>query len=146
MLVLSIVTACAPAAPTATPIPEPTATPVEVLATKAEHLVGTWFNPASCLLRGSEGEYYRFEADGTCKSAHTLDDLHRNPHGWGRFWFEEGIYYEESNDCDPIGSYRVYLAIEEGRAAGFRFDEIDDSDPSCVVRSFCRRTSFVRVD
>jgi hypothetical protein len=45
--ILSLATACAPAAPTLTRTPEPTPTPVEVRATKTEHLAGRWLAPPS---------------------------------------------------------------------------------------------------
>jgi hypothetical protein len=142
-VVLHLVAACAPAAPAPTRTPEPTATPVEVLATKSEHLAGLWFNPAGASGRGL---YYRFEAHGTVSWAYTLEDLRENPKVEGRFWFEGGIYYEEGQICVPIGSYRVYLDIDEGRAVGLRFEEIDDSDRSCYERSYERRVKYVRVD
>jgi hypothetical protein len=144
MVVLSVVAACAPAAPAPTPTAEPTPTPVEVLATKPEHLAGIWLNPHARPVEPRE-YYFRWETDGTFKYAHTLERLEsRTPHE--RFWFEEGVYYEESSYCDPIGSYRVWLEIEEGRAVGLRFEEIDDSDPSCSDRRRERSIRVVRVD
>ena len=145
LAVLSLVTACAPAAPTPTLTPEPTATPVEVLATKPEHLVGIWFNPV-CFGREPSGVHYQFEADGTRRAAYFLDYLHEGSEGTGVFWFEDGVYYEEDDTCDAVGSYRVYLRIEEGHPIALRFDEIDDSDGSCLLRRVCRRGVFVRVE
>jgi hypothetical protein len=139
---LSVVTACTTAAPT--PTPEPTPTPVEILATKPEHLAGLWFN--SLGERWGKGPYYRFEADGTVKRASTLEDLQENPFIEGKFWFEDGVYYEEGQMCFPIASYRVYLRSEGGRAVGLRFEEIDDSDEKCQERSLPRRAPFVRMD
>jgi hypothetical protein len=146
MVVVGLVTACAPAAPTPTPTLEPTPTPVEVLATKSEHLAGLWFN-AWAWRAGGEGRYYRFEADGTLRRAGTREGLEET-NVKGRFWFEDGVYYEESGACFAIGSYRAYLEIEGGRAVGLCFEEIDDSDPSqgCSDRSSERRTRFNRVD
>ena len=144
MVVLHLVTACAPAAPTPTRTPEPTATPIEVLATKPEHLEGIWLNRTSPY--AGPPRYYRFEADGTVKSGESLEELQENPFIDGRFWFEGGVYYEEGQYCVPIGSYRAYLNIEEGRAVALRFEEIDDSDPSCFERSWPRQGEFVRVD
>jgi hypothetical protein len=90
--------------------------------------------------------YYRFEADGTLKGGDTPEELQENPLLEGRFWFEGGIYYEESQLCLSIGSYRVYLYIEEGRAVALRFDEIDDRDPVCWERKRSRLTRLLRVD
>jgi hypothetical protein len=145
ILVLHLVAACAPAAPTPTPTPDPTPTPIEVLATKPEHLAGTWFNPAGAPAQG-RGLYYRFAADGTISWAYTLQGLQENPKTEARFWFEGGVYYEEGQICVPIGSYRVHLEINEGRAVGLRFEEIDDSDRSCYERNWERRVKYVRVD
>jgi hypothetical protein len=144
MLVLSAVTACAPSVPTPTPTPEPTPTPVWVLAAKPEHLVGLWFNGAGAP-PGQPGLYQQFEADGTIRYGLSLKDLQEFGDR-GRFWFEDGVYYEETDMCFPIGSYRAYLEIEGARAVGLRFDEIEDSDPSCRNRRFTYRTDFSRVD
>jgi hypothetical protein len=145
MAVLSLATGCSASAPTRTPTPEPTLTPVWVLATKPEHLAGVWFNARGEVFAG-EGEYYRFETAGSIKAAATLQQLQENPYIQGTFWFEDGVYYEEGQLCLPIGSYRAYLDIEEGRAIRLRFEEIDDSDRSCYERSYARRMTYVRVD
>jgi hypothetical protein len=145
IVALSIVSACAPPAPTPTRTLEPTGTPVEVLATKCEHLAGVWFNPQR-ESRTGRGVYYRFEADGSIYWAYTPEDLQRNPDVEGRFWFEDGVYYEEGYICLPIGSYRAYLEIKEGRAVGLRFEEVDDSDRSCFERSDEKKVKYVRVD
>ena len=63
-----LVMACAPAAPTPTRTPEPTATPVEVLATEPEHLEDIWFD-------GQNEHYVRFDADGTVRAAGNPEDL-----------------------------------------------------------------------
>jgi hypothetical protein len=140
MLVLSIATACAPAAPTPTPTPEPTPAPVELLATKPEHLEGIWFNP----LGVAGGRYYLFGADGTIYGP-TLKDAQEKTRWHGKFRFEDGVFYEEESvTCTSIGSYRVYLTIQEGRAVILRFEEIDDS--TCLTRSLERRLNYVRVD
>jgi WD40 repeat protein len=134
-----------PAAAALAPAPEATATPGEILASKPEHLAGIWFNPIGETW-GTGGPYFRFEADGTVKRGDTFDELQGNPFIDGRFWFEDGVYYEEGPLCLPLGSYRVYLESEEGRAVRLRFEEIDDSDPSCDERSMVRQAQFVRVD
>jgi hypothetical protein len=142
--VLSLAAACTGAAPTPTRTPEPTPTPAVVLATKPEHLAGIWLNRATPY--GNPPRYYRFEADGTVKSGESLEELQENPFIDGRFWFEGGVYYEEGQYCVPIGSYQAFLDIEEGRAVALRFEEIDDSDPSCFERSWPRQAEFARVD
>jgi len=142
--VLSLAASCAPAAPTLTPTPESTPTPIWVLATKPEHLAGIWFNLYYTAVIG-RGVYYRFEPEGTIYWAYTLEDLQKKPDLQARFWFEDGVYYEEGY-CVPVGSYRAYLEIEGGRAVGLRFEEIDDSDPSCVERFREKRMKYERVD
>jgi hypothetical protein len=138
-IALSLVAACATAAPTPTPTPEPTPTPGWVLATKPEHLAGLW----STWYVHSRW-YHRFEKDGTTCSK--TEEFEQCPEHASRFWFEDGVYYEEDRGCDPIGSYRVYLQIEGGRALRLRFEEIDDSDPSCLERREIRSTAYSRVD
>ena len=145
VMVASMATACAPSAPTMTPTPEPTPTPVWVLATKPEHLSGIWYNPYYAQVTG-RGAYYRFEPEGTIYWAYTLEDLQETPDVQARFWFEDGVYYEEGYICVPIGSYRAWLDIEDGRAIGLRFEEIDDSDRSCDERSREKAVKYVRVD
>jgi hypothetical protein len=85
MLVLSVVTACAPSVPTPTPTPEPTPAPVEVLATRPQHLEGIWFNPYWGLYSG-EGRYYLFDADGTIYGQ-TLEEVQEKTWPQGEFWF-----------------------------------------------------------
>jgi hypothetical protein len=135
---LCLVAACAPAAPTPTPTPEPRPTPVEVLATKPEHLAGLW-----TAVEYDRRLYIRFEPDGTMKWDYDVAEPTRAQE---RFWFEDGVYYEESSYCVPIGSYRAYLRIEEGRAVALRFEVIDDSDPSCLLRRERRFYRYLRVD
>jgi hypothetical protein len=90
--------------------------------------------------------YHRFEADGTTCWKYSREELEEHPRVRGRFWFEDGVYYEEDSTCFPIGSYRAYLEIEGGRAVGLRFEEIDDSDPSCSDRRLRRAGKYTRVD
>jgi len=144
--VLGLVAACAHTAPTQTRAPQPRATPVEVLATKPEHLAGIWINPAGGVW-GIGGPYFQFNADGIIKRAETAEGLQEEPYMEGNFWIEDGVYYEEGPYCEPIASYRVYLEIEEGRAVGLRFEEIDDPDEDCgTERSRVRKARFTRVD
>jgi hypothetical protein len=145
IVVLSLVAACIPAEPTPTPTPQPTATPVWIQATKPEHLAGIWFNPQRAY-RDGRGFFYRFEEDGTIYWAPTLEDLQENPDVEASFWFQDGVYYEEGYHCVPIGSYRAYLHIAEGRAVELRFEEIDDSDRSCFERRYEKRVKYERID
>jgi hypothetical protein len=144
VVVVSLVAACARTVPTPTPTPEPTPTPVWVLATKPEHLAGLWFNGAGGPA-GQTGLYQRFEADGTIRYGLSLKQLEEFGDR-GRFWFEDGVYYEETDMCFPIGSYWAYLEVEGARAVGLRFEEIEDSDPSCSARRSTYRSDFLRVE
>ena len=136
MLVLSLVTACAPSPPTRTP--ERAATPVEVLATKPEDLAGIWFDGAW---------YHRFEADGTIKTVESIDDFDDpNYRLLGSFWFEDGMYYEQNAFCVGIYAYDIYLAIEKGRAVGLRMTLIEEGDPPCVNGRLDSQLQLVRVD
>jgi hypothetical protein len=148
MLVLSLVAACAPAAPTPTRTPEPAATPAEVLATKAEHLAGIW------RLGGEEvwfsptygGRYYRWDLDGTVWWAE--DPEMTTTLFSASYWFEDGAYHEgESEVCFSAGSYEAYLIIEGGRAVRLRLQVIEDgfSLEGCPRRSRYA-SSFRRVD
>ena len=137
MLVLSIVTACAPAAPTPTRTPEPTATPVEVRATKPEHLAGIWYDGAS---------YQRWEADGSITIAESVENLDSDYVMTGRFWFEDGIYYEEPPVCLSILVYEAYLQIEQGRAVRARLTIIEEPDPPCEGYRPGTQRRLMRVD
>jgi hypothetical protein len=143
LLASILLVACA-SQPAPTPTREPTATPVEVLATKPEHLAGLWFSPRRAVV--GPGLYHRFEADGTIRWEYSREELEEHPTNRGRFWFEDGVYYEEGDTCFPIGSYRAYLEIEGGRAVGLRFEEVDDSDPSCSERRLRRKDKCTRLD
>jgi hypothetical protein len=141
MALLGLVAACTPAAPTPTQTPEPTPTRAWILATKPEHLAGLWY------ARGSLGSFYtRFEPDGTMKWEVQREGPTRPTRPRARFWFEDGVYYQHGDSCDPIGSYRAYLEIEEGQAVRLRFEEIDDSDPSCLARRGRMSLQCFRVD
>jgi hypothetical protein len=138
MLVLSLVTACAPAAPAPTATPQPTATPVEVRATKVEHLVGIWF----------DGDAYgRYEADGTSTWAESIENLDI-PHlcAGGTFWFEDGIYYEEGWYCEGIWGCEAYLRIEEGRAVRLRLKVVEAPEQPCDVFGLSWDRTLVRAD
>jgi hypothetical protein len=138
MAVLCLLAACAPAAPTPTRTPEPTATPVDVRATEPEHLVGTWFDGAS---------WFRFEADGTVYGGESLEQLDNPEFRFeGRFWFEDGLYHEENPICAGIYVYEAWLLIQEGRAVRARMTEIDVPDQTCPDRRLRRLWNLMRVD
>jgi hypothetical protein len=139
MLVLSVVTACAPSVPTPTPTPEPTPTPAWVLATKPEHLEGLWFQK-----HAYGRNWLRWEADGTVWHTQVPEES-EDPPLVGRFWFEDGVYYEEGYGCWPIGSYRAYLRIEADTAVRLRFEVIDE-DPSCGSRKWQRTAGYTKAD
>jgi hypothetical protein len=143
-VLLCLVAACAPAAPTPMPTPEPTPTPIWILATRVEHLVGVWVGN----FRWHDGiRYERREADGTIWAWYEQGVDEVGPRLAGRFWFEDGVCYEEEGDiCSPVGSYRVYLEIVGGSAVGLRFEVIDDWEPECVWRLYARRQKWTRVD
>ncbi len=136
MLVLSLVTACGPTAPTRTP--GPAATPVEVLATKPEDLAGIWFDGAW---------YHRFEADGAIKTVESIDDFDDpNYRLLGFFWFEDGTYYEQNAFCLGIYAYDIHLEIEKGRAVRLRMTLLEEGDPPCVNGRLDSQLNLVRVD
>lgn len=137
MLVLSLVAACAPAAPTPTPTPVARPAPVEVRATKPEHLAGIWFDGAS---------YQRYEADGSLTIAESIENLDSDYIMTGRFWFEDGKYYEEPPICLGVFAYEAYLRIEEGRAVRIRMTVIDVPDPPCPDLTLGTQRKLVRVD
>jgi hypothetical protein len=136
MLVLSLVTACAPAAPTPTLGPA-RPTPVEVLATKPEHLASLWFDGAS---------YQRYEPDGTITVAESIENLDSDYVMTGRFWFKDGIYYEEPPVCMSLLVYEAYLQIEEGRAVRARLTIIEEPDPPCSGYGRGTQRRLERVD
>ena len=130
MMVFSLVAACAPAAPTPTP--------VEVIATKPEDLAGIWFDGAS---------YHRFEVDGTIKMVESIEDLDDpNYRLLGKFWFEDGIYHEQNAFCLGVYVYEIYLRIEEGRAVRIRMTVIEVPERPCSVLSLGTQRTLVRVD
>ena len=127
-----------------TPTPEPTATPAVVRATKPEHLAGTWLVPWDHLYGTL---YVRFEGDGTMCEAYSQQESEECSDDWTRFWFEDGVYYEDFGACQFVGAYRAYLHIKGGRAVGLAFERIYDPDvaPGCM-RQKRMLYEFVRVD
>jgi hypothetical protein len=133
--VLCLVVACAPPAPTPTPTLEPVPLPLWIVATEPEHLKGTWFVEAYMA-----DHYFRWDEDGTI----WLGDP---PNKWGRFWFEEGLYYEERPDLPGIGVYEAHLQIQEGRAVRLRMEVVEDTrDYTTGVFRYPTTRPFVRSD
>lgn len=141
--VLIVLTACASAAPAPTATPQPTPTPAWVPVTKPEHLAGLWVSSGP---QGSK-TYWRFTMDGTLGWQYSLFlDSTEGPTPQWRFWFEDGVYYQECSACAPVGSYRAYVKIDGGRAVALRFEVVDDSDPSCEARSWRKSFTHSRLD
>jgi hypothetical protein len=122
VLVLSLVVACAPAAPTPTTAPEATATPSEVLATLPEHLEGLWFD-------GQLRHYVRFDSGGTVRAAAKPEDLDEESSYAMTYWFEDGLFYVERRSAwEGVGVYKAYLQIQDGRALVLRWECIKDTE------------------
>jgi hypothetical protein len=137
-VLLILTTACAGAAPTPTRTPESAATPVEVLATKGEHLVGIWFDGAS---------YGRYEADGSITWAESMANLGIPQYcQGGRFWFEDGTYYEESFYYEGAFGCEAYLRIEEGRAVRLRLHVVEAAEQSSDALGLGRDRILWRAD
>ena len=98
--------------------------PEEAFASKVEDLLGIWKG-----LHHGHVAYIQFEADGTLKCAHTVEQLH-NSSGLifsGRVWFEEGILtVTESLEPRP-GAYKVQVHKRHGKTVYLSFHVIEDS-------------------
>lgn len=95
-------------APAATPVPPTTTpTPAVTLATSVEQVVGTW----------QSGRYYiRFDADGTYRQAHVLEELASAPYAISSYQFEgsemvtKAISVSGVPSCgEAIGRYNIRL-------------------------------------
>ena len=83
MMLMTFVVMASACGSTATPTPvPPTATPTPVLATSAKDIVGTWVGV------GADGLYQRFNEDGTCQTATSLERLTTEPDVECTFQFE----------------------------------------------------------
>ena len=120
MVVLSLASACAPVAPMPMPTPEPKPSPVWILASEPGHLEGIWF-----FRYAMADNYFWWGADGTIWKTKEAKENTRDI--WGRFWFEEGVYYEERVGVPGIGSYEAHLEIQEGRAVRLRMKVVEDT-------------------
>jgi hypothetical protein len=135
IVVLHLVAACAPGAPTPTRTPEPTATLAELRATSAEHIAGIWLWSGEVVPPASwGGAYYRWDADGTVWWA---DDAEMTTNLFSaKFWFEDGLYYEDENPMsEGLGIYEVYLRIQGGRAVILRMKRISDDVDDLRLRA-----------
>lgn len=74
-------------APTALPTSEPAA----IIITSAEELLGVWH---SAHPGGSFGDSFtRYSADGTMRTAGSLDKLDTEPRTESEYWFENGVFF-----------------------------------------------------
>jgi hypothetical protein len=79
----------------ATPAPAPTAlstpAPAAVTLTSAEELLGVWHLAHA---GGSMGDSFtRYSADGTMRTAGSLDELDTEPRTESEYWFENGVFF-----------------------------------------------------
>lgn len=117
-----------PPAPTALPTPRPavaaaaaTALPtselVAVTIASAEELLGVWH---SAHPGGTFGDSFtRYSADGTMRTAGSLDELDTEPRTESEYWFENGVFFIRDTAGLPgwdvcvqgnhVGQYRLEL-------------------------------------
>jgi hypothetical protein len=80
-----------PATPPPAPTPLPSAEPVVGTITSAEELTGVWH---SAHPGGSFGDTFtRYSADGTQRTAGSLDKLDTEPRTESEYWFENGVFF-----------------------------------------------------
>lgn len=102
-------------APTATSLPTPE--PAAVTVTSAEELLGVWHLAHAS---GSMGDSFtRYSADGTMRTAGSLDKLDTEPRTESEYWFENGVFFIRDTAGLPgwdvcvqgnsIGQYRLEL-------------------------------------
>lgn len=122
-------TGCVTLAPSPTATPEPIETPVLILATSVDDLIGIWQ-----LGSGTFGLFFQFNEDGTYRVAQRVDtNLQDSPTQMGQFMLEGGLLTlvtgEESPLCaSQTGTYVVHL-MEQGR-----IDFVLQDDP-CILRA-----------
>jgi hypothetical protein len=115
--------------PSPTPVPTPTVVP-EVLASKAEDVVGVWLLDA-----GSEGEYHlEYTKEGTYSTTAVSGPYKGATFDAGKFWFEgTQLKFESSGGCltaqgetkPCIGTYQVYVT-KQGDKPALRFVVVED--------------------
>lgn len=92
--------------------------------------------------------YYRWDVDGTVWMARDAQ-MTRNLFS-AKFWFEDGLYYEDEGPaCNNTLVYEIYLRIEGGRAVGLRMEYVDQFGPSaegCTPITQTISKSWHRVD
>jgi hypothetical protein len=128
-IVLVTLTLSACGAPSPTPVPTPTVVP-EVLASKAEDVVGVWF-----LDGGSEGEFHlEYTKEGTYSLTAVSGSVKGGTFDAGKFWFEgTQLKFESTEDCltaqgetkPCIGTYQVYVT-KQGDKPALRFVAVED--------------------
>jgi hypothetical protein len=122
----------------------PAPAPEEVIASKVEDLVGIW----ETRFRGSVA-YIQFEADGTLKSANSLEGLRNSSflNYSGRYWFEGEVFkctdsLAEASGHGP-GAYEVWVRKRNGNAVHLSFHDIGDPDS---LRAFDWGRGMTRVE
>jgi hypothetical protein len=131
-IVLVALTLSACGAPSPTPVPTPTVVP-EVLASKAEDVVGVWLLDA-----GSEGEYHlEYTKEGTYSTTAVSGPVKGATFDAGKFWFEgtqlkfessesSGGCLTQQGETKPcIGTYQVYVT-QQGDKPTLRFVAVED--------------------
>ena len=132
LVILSLLVACGPSAPAATPTPEPAPTPVEIVAGSIEDIVGVW--ATYC---GGSTYYVQFLADGTVRIAESVERLEKAPWGTGDVWFEGTVFHETDTICgSQAGTYEVRLVQEGGKTVALRWNVVEDD---CGIRPGCYR-------
>jgi hypothetical protein len=127
-IVLVALTLSACGAPPPTPVPTPTVVP-EVLASKAEDVVGVWLLDA-----GSEGEYHlEYTKEGTYSTTAVSGPVKGATFDTGKFWFEgTQLKLESTGGCFTmqgtkpcIGIYQVYVT-KKGDKPALKFVVVED--------------------
>lgn len=139
VVLLGLVTACGPPAPTPTRAPSPLPSPVWILASEPEHLEGIWF-----IDMYQRDHYFRWDVEGTMWK--TSDAKDNTPEILGRFWFEEDAYSEERTGIPGIGVYEAQLQIQGGRAVRLRMKVIEEPRDFGDAPLPYGPVPFVRVD
>jgi len=117
-LLLLMAVGCAPP-PTPTPLP-----PTPVLAASAQDIVGTWQGI------GTDGLYMRFNADGTCYVATSLEALNTKPDAINTFRFEGThlIMMEvEASGLPSCGATPAIYEVQLQTNGNIKFVKIQDT-------------------
>ena len=126
---LLLMSGCATLAPSPTATAEPTETPMPVLATSINDVIGIWQ-----LGSGNFALFFQFDEDGTYRVAQRIvTNLQDNPTQMGQFTLNEGLLTLVTSEESPLcagqsGIYEVRLP-EQGR-----IDFFLQEDP-CTLRA-----------